>query len=262
VKRGATWIVVSSMVLATPAHADPTKDQCINANETGQAQRASGKLRDAADTLTLCATRSCPAPVRNDCSQRLDEVQKALPTVVFAVHTPRGDDLTAVRVRMDGVPLVASLDGSAVAVDPGPHTFAFDAAGFTPAEQPTLIREGEKERSVVVTLRTAEEAGHAGPSARRVTAVVAMGVGVVAVGVGGILGLEAKSEFDSAEKETGDPRHADSLTAFRTGNVATVVLAAGGVLALGGAVLWLTTPADSTRVGTNGSQVLVQGHFW
>ena len=41
-----------------------------------------------------------------------------------------GGDIFAVRVSMDGAALVSRLDGSALAVDPGQHTFAFAADGF------------------------------------------------------------------------------------------------------------------------------------
>ena len=90
--------------------------------------------------------------------------------------------------------------------------------------------------------------------------------GVVGAAVGGALALEAKSEFNTAEAETGGARHDDSVSAVHTGNVATVVTAAGGLLVLGGLGLWLATPRDSTRVGasvgTSGSALFVQGRFW
>ena len=36
------------------------------------------KLRDAREKLTVCVARSCPAMIRDDCAQRLNEVQRAL----------------------------------------------------------------------------------------------------------------------------------------------------------------------------------------
>jgi hypothetical protein len=287
------WIVASclglaTVALATVARADPTKDECVNADETAQALRASGKLRDAVDKLAVCVSPSCPGPVRNDCSERFNELEKALPSIVFAVHTPSGADLSAVLVRMDGAVLASGLDGSAIAVDPGTHTFTFEASGFTRFEETSLIREGEKGRSLVIELRPAEVAPvpaaavprtaepsawprEAPPAARdagdpgrstRVIALLMTGVGVVGAAVGGALALEAKSEFNTAEAETGGARHEDSVSAVHTGNVATVVTAAGGLLALGGLGLWLVTPRDSTRVGTSGSGLCVQGRFW
>jgi len=291
------WILASCLGLATVglvtvARADPTKDECVNADETAQALRAVGKLRDAADKLAVCVAPSCPGPVRNDCSERFNELEKALPSVVFAVHSPSGADLTAVLVRMDGALLASGLDGSAIAVDPGTHTFTFEVAGFTRFEETSLIREGEKGRSLVIELRpaeaapvpaaavprtgepparpreaprTAHDAGDPGRSTR-VIALLMTGVGVVGAAVGGALALEANSEFNTAEAETGGARHEDSVSAVHTGNVATVVAAAGGLFVLGGLGLWLATPRDSTRVGasvgTSGSGLFVEGRFW
>jgi hypothetical protein len=111
----------------------------------------------------------------------------------------------------------------------------------------------------------AHDAGDPGRSTR-VIALLMAGVGVVGTAVGGALALEAKSEFNTAEAETGSARHDDSVSAVHTGNVATVVTAAGGLLVLGGLGLWLATPRDSTRagtsVGTSGSGLFVEGRFW
>jgi hypothetical protein len=281
--------LLAAIVLTTGAAlADPTKDECMNSNESAQGHRASGRLRQAENELTVCVAHSCPVPVRNDCSERLNEVQRAMPTVVLAVRNARGDDLTAVRVLMDGTPLAAALGGSAIDVDPGAHTFSFEAKGYAPFQEEVLVREGEKERSVPVVLRPAEQAraepvpvapppgpanaplqpsasggetGH-GLSTRRWAALAMVGTGVVGAGVGGILGLVAKSQFDTARQEPGVQRHDDSVTAVNTGNAATVVACAGGLLAVAGGVLWLTAPGPRAQLGANAGQVFVKGTFW
>lgn len=282
--HGAPQVVGASLLvtilLATGAAlANPTKDECMNANESAQGHRASGKLRQAEDELTLCVAPSCPGPVRNDCSERLNEVQRAMPTVVLAVRNGRGDDLTAVRVLLDGSPLTTELGGNAIAVDPGPHTFTFVAEHYASLNEDILVREGEKERSVSVVLQGPAEArpevprpppaptqvsqvSPRGLSTRQWIALTTTGVGVLGMGVGGILGLAALSQFETAERETGTQRHDDSVSAVNTGNVATVVMGAGGLLAVGGVVLWLTSPGHSTQVSTTGSGLLVSGSFW
>lgn len=91
-----------------------------------------------------------------------------------------------------------------------------------------------------------------------------VGAGAVSLGVGGGVGLQAKSRFDTASNENGEIRNTDSAHAVREGNVATAMLITGGVLAAGGLVLWLTAPsAPSTtpQVGTNGTSVFVRGSF-
>jgi hypothetical protein len=215
--------------------------------------------------------------------------------VVLAVRSSRGDDLTAVRVLVDGAPLTASLGGSALAVNPGAHTFTFEAEGYAPLQQEILIREGDKERTVSVVLRAADATGSRpapqalppaatppagapplpatpppvspggearGLSTRRWVAILSTGVGLAGLGAAGFLGLAAKSEYDTAEQETGSPRHDDSVSAVHTGNVATVFAGAGALLAAGGVVLWLTAPGGSAQVTATGSQVSIRGTFW
>ena len=116
-------LVLGGVFAAFPAAAaDPTKEQCIAANDHAQEFRQAGKLSKAREQLVLCVAQSCPGPVREDCAQRLDEVDKAMPTIVFVVKDASGNDVSGVSVTMDGQPLAAKLTGAAVAVDPGSIT--------------------------------------------------------------------------------------------------------------------------------------------
>jgi hypothetical protein len=166
---------------------------------------------------------------------------------------------------MDATLLAPGLTGGAVAVDPGAHRFTFDATGFDPVQQDVLVQEGEKERTITVLLRAAGspppgDEAH-GRATLRGIALAGMGAGVLALGTGGVLAWMARSQYDTASGETGGPRHDDSVRAVDTGNLATVFVAAGGVLALGGALLWLTTPAPSVHVAAGPGQVSLAGAF-
>jgi hypothetical protein len=234
VRHLCAWLVgLAAASTSLTAHAAPTKDECINANESAQASLAAGKLRDARDKFSLCVARSCPGPVRQDCSQRLSEVQKVLPTVVFAVKGGGGEDLTGVRVRMDGGLLTARLDGTAIAVDPGRHTFNFEADGFASLDEPLVIRDGEKDRHEHVVLRSNAAVAPVPPPptvprpvvpapipppaptpapspapvspprmpTTRILSFAALGVGVAGVAVGSIFGVTAlgkKASLDDA----------------------------------------------------------------
>ena len=66
--------------------------------------------------------------MRDDCAQRLDEIDRVQPTIVFEVHDGSGKDLSAVRVLLDGRPWLDRVDGAAVPLDPGAHTFTFQNA--------------------------------------------------------------------------------------------------------------------------------------
>jgi hypothetical protein len=125
---------------------DVTKDQCVDANTKAQSLRRSSKLVAARAQLAVCADPRCPGMVRDDCIQRLDELEKVQPTIVFDAKDGAGNDLSDVRVSMDGKPLVGRLDGTAVAVDPGPHAFTFEVTGQPIVTRGFVLKEGEKLR--------------------------------------------------------------------------------------------------------------------
>jgi hypothetical protein len=56
--------------------------------------------------------------VRDDCTQRLDELNRQLPTIVFDGKDAAGGDVIAVSVTVDGRLLTERLDGAPLEVDP------------------------------------------------------------------------------------------------------------------------------------------------
>jgi hypothetical protein len=145
------------------ARADITKDECIDANGRAQDLRRDGKLLAAREQLRECASVSCPAMVREDCASRLEEVQRAQPTIVFEVRDELGVNLSAVRVTVDGTPITDRLDGAPLPVDIGEHVFAFETADRSPVIRTLVIVEGQKERRVRIALAgTVRPAGSPG----------------------------------------------------------------------------------------------------
>ncbi len=146
-----------SLLTAPSARAaDPTTSDCLTANEASITLRADHKLRDARAQLLICAAASCPADIRNACTQRVTRVNDAIPTVVFEVRDANDSELTAVAVSIDGQPLVARLEGTAISLDPGEHVFAFDVAGQPRVEKRLVIHEGEKDRRERIVIGLAE----------------------------------------------------------------------------------------------------------
>jgi hypothetical protein len=82
----------------------------------------------------------------------MDEVSAQIPTIVFEVKDGGGNELSAVKVTMDGEVVAEHLDGSALTLDPGNHKFSFEAAGQPTTTQQILVHEGDKNRHVGVTL--------------------------------------------------------------------------------------------------------------
>lgn len=146
------------MFMSLDASADV--QACIAASEKGQRARTAGKLREAREHFVVCGSESCPALVRHDCAQWNAELAQTLPSVVFGAKDRGGRDLFDVTVSMDGETLVKKLDGKSVNVDPGKHTFRFEAPGLPPVTQVVLVKEGERARVFNVTF----EGGGPAPS--------------------------------------------------------------------------------------------------
>jgi hypothetical protein len=98
-------------------------------------------------------------------------------------------------------------------------------------------------------------------TARRILGVLITGAGIASAGIGGVLGLSAKSQYDKATGEAGPPRHDDSVSAVNTGNLATIVLAVGGATAVAGGILWITAPDRNVTLGTSGQALVLRGVF-
>jgi hypothetical protein len=145
----AVWIFAVS--LSHEARADE-KAACLEAASKGQTLRDAHQLVEARDALRVCAREGCPTVVQKDCAGWLEAVEKALPTVVLTAKDGAGADLVNVRVFIDGRALVTSLDGKAVPMNPGPHTFHFEALDGTSTDQQVLLPEGAQARSVAVVL--------------------------------------------------------------------------------------------------------------
>ena len=265
----AAFILVG--LVATTARAAPTKEQCIDANSQAQKLRRESKLSAARQQLLSCSDPSCPAVVRGDCTARLDEVQKAQPTLVLDVKSRAGEDLTDVKVTVDGAPFTAKLDGSAVPMDPGEHAFLFEAPGFEAVNKTLVLKETEKDRRERIVLRKIPKAAQDSPTTgatplpdeppvaepshgfgtQRVLALVVGGVGLAGIAVGSVFGLKASSEWSAQQSACGSPTscpdhdsavaHHSNMTTDAT--ISTWTFIGGGALVASGALLFLTAPS-------------------
>jgi hypothetical protein len=162
-----TALLAAAAVMTTAAAlraADPTTGDCLAASEKSLALRNEHKLRAARAQLLVCASANCPADIRKECARRVDDVNAAIPTVVFGAKDGVGNDLATVKVTMDGEVITGKLDGTAISLDPGAHTFTFEAAGQPPLTKQIVVREGEKERREMLQLGKAPAAPPPGPA--------------------------------------------------------------------------------------------------
>jgi len=269
----AALAAVALSQTGTAQAADPTKEQCIASSELGQQLRGDAKLRDARAQFAVCVAASCPGPIREDCAQRLGEIRRAIPSVVFAVKDSAGNDVLGVAISMDGQPLVANA-GTALELDPGVHTFTFEAQGKPKVEKRLAVVEGvRREVLVVIGAKTTSETTSAsaantpvvGTGARSTDeappwstappplAWAAFGVGGAGLAFGVIGGLVAggkhSSLSDVCDNNAGTcpPVYADDLDAFHTWRtVSTVGYVVGALGVAGGTVLWFTAPKASS----------------
>jgi hypothetical protein len=196
----AVFVLLAALAPSERAFAaDPTKAECIAASEDGQDLRRAGKLRDAREKSAVCVSASCPIAVREDCGERLREIEKATPSIVFDVKDATGNDLSAVIVTVDGEPLAKKLDGVALTVDPGEHTFAFEVEGLRNITKKFVIREGEKGRRERIRfgatgVKNPDVPASTDETPSRAPAIIAFGAG----GVGLIIGIVSAGLYVNA----------------------------------------------------------------
>lgn len=255
------WVscVVPALLLATNARAEaPSSRACIAANERSIELRHDHRLLAARDELVVCSDVACPELVRAECVRHLEEVVAAIPSIVFAIKDSDGADLSAVKITVDGRPLVERVDGSAISIDPGEHKFTFDAEGRTSATRTLVVREAEKGRRESVVLSASEPSS--GTPALRIAGITSMAAGVVGVGLGAFFGLRASSLHDDvvnacpAYPTCGvDSANADNRSSQSSALVSTVGFVVGATLLAAGVTLFVIGSSHSSvRATANG----------
>lgn len=184
-------------------------------------------------------------------------------------------------VSRDGMPVDRGAFSTAIPVDPGTHEIAAQAPGYEPWSIEAKV--GQNGDHVVVDIPVLEPMAELGtapapPSAvnekatwpaQKTWSLVSGGVGLLALGAGGVFALVANAELSAAK--TGCPsypngcspesrEHNDNAQTF--GDVATGALIVGGVGLALGAVLWLTAPKKRpTQLGFRAEALQLKGTF-
>jgi len=198
-------------------------------------------------------------------------------------------------LRIDGAVIGSGAFGVAVPVDGGEHRVEASAPGKKHWQQLTTVKvEADAVRvsipvledlpkeaaptaatPEVVSVREPEPSG----SGMRTAGLIVAGAGVAALGVGGYLALDAKSDHSDAKKlcqpsppSCGDEAYQAGEDARSQGTLATVLFAVGGAALATGGVLWLLAPSGKEqapatsglrleRLGIAPSGVALQGSF-
>jgi hypothetical protein len=277
-------------LLPSSALADD-KQVCADAYEKSQSLRDEGRLLKSREQLRVCARAQCPDIVAKTCAEWLAQVEQRIPSIVLSAKDGSGADLLDVQVSMDGADLASKLEGRAVEVDPGSHTFVFvTRAGRV--EQVAAVKEGAKSQPIAVTIgspaaskvetKDKEELpdSPSETSTLRYVGYGAAGVGVVGVAFGVIFGLKASSKLDESKKDptsggcdandfcgpAGKQARSDAQSAA---TLSTVGFVAGGVLLAGGITMIViggsSPKSPSARItpmlGANGGGMMLGGRF-
>ncbi len=256
----ASSFVLSSSFHQKVAHAETAAVQaCIDAHATGQVARAHGRLLQARRDFNSCAVESCPQIIREDCAQFGAEVETALPSVVVAARSASGQDVAPVTVKVDASAEALPIDGRALLVDPGQHTFVVTGPNGSRASVTAFVRESEKSRIVEVRFAPATLVTGESPSAgmRRAISPLAYvlgGVGLLAAGSFTYFALDGRSrEHDLRSCAPAcDPAE---VRGMRRSYLVSDVSLGVAVASLGlGAYLFVrptsTTPSNHVAVGT------------
>jgi hypothetical protein len=187
------------------------------------------------------------------------------------------------QVKVDGIVLARAAWGVAVPMDPGAHAVVATAEGRLKLEQSvTLEADGSTKELEIGALaadpnaparsKDAPPPGAAEPSSGmaplRIVGITTAAVGGVSLVVGGIFGglaAVAWSNAHAACPNNGCPSITQVDDGKRAGvfaDVSTVLLVAGGVLAVGGVVLAIVAPSGKKAyVAPTASGLIVGGSF-
>jgi len=259
---------VAFLSLPSPEALAQANDASCAAVEQTEAMRREGRYREARARLLECVNAQCGGDVRRRCAATLQKLDAVTPSIVVRAEDELGNDVTDVAVALGDEPLVSSLDGMAIPVDPGEHRFVFRRPGYDPVTQTLTIQRGEKFRSIDVQFgaappsaalpTAATEAPTSTPSGRWVASASLIGVGVAGLVGFTWLGLKARSgekDLDDCKPECSE----GSVSGVRSRYVMANVSGAVGVIALGAATYLLLTAPSSDDVAQPADEGLAIG---
>ncbi len=246
-------------VWAPSAFAAEDMNQCVAAYEGAQTSQKEGKYVQALDQAKFCAQSGCGILV-NECLKMYDDLQRDVPSFVFSAQNGDGQELVNVNVIVDGKPTFTKIDGSALSLDPGAHTFRFESEGLPPVEVSHVARLGDRHRLISVTL--GEKSAPLAPAAAAPAPSEPLapeepegipaatwglgGLGVLSLGAFAYLritGVSDYNELNSSCSPRCDPSEVDDIKTKFTASWGALGVA--GAAFAGAAVFYFTSRPDS-----------------
>ncbi len=266
----------TALLLTTPAARADDRHVCAEAYTQAQVLRREVKLLESRAKLLVCSRTVCTDFITEECTEWLAQVEARIPSVVLEAKDGDGAELLDVKVSMDGAVIATRLDGRAVEVNPGLHTFVFQGRDGTRTEAKVAIKEGAKAQAVAIVLGQPKvKPDRLSGRTMRILGYSAGGLGVISLGIGGFFGLraivkndESKNDCDAQDvcRDAGLQARNDAQSAAA---VSTIAVGVGGVLLAGGVALVLLAPSNrkaamvrvAPMVGASGGGMLVVGRF-
>jgi hypothetical protein len=195
---------------------------CVEAVERGQSLRDKVKLRQARAAFLSCAAPTCPEVIQRDCAQWVTEIDVRIPTVIITASDAAGHDVVYVRVLVDGEPFAERLDGIAVPIDPGIHTFRLEPTSGPPIEQTVVVREAEKYQKEHFTIQAQAQAAMPAVSPPPVLPVVPVVAPVVRPAPGALVPVGLAPSPPPSSDEPSSSRSGYKTGAVVAGSVAGI----------------------------------------
>lgn len=238
-RSAAIAFVAVALTAAAPALAE---DACADAMVEAQRLRSAGAYRRARERFGACAVVSCEETARQFCSDSLVDLDKQMPSVVFAARDAEGHDLSAVRVLVDGALVTTQIDGKPVVMDPGTKAVRFEAPPLPPVEVTIVVHAGEKSRTVRASFEGAPRMQRAMP----LGGWLLVGIGAAALTGGAIFGVQGLRRISDHEAEPcAKTKSCDVSDVWRSFHTADILFGVSA-LAFGGAlVAYLTSAAPA-----------------
>jgi hypothetical protein len=225
----------------------------------------SGRIASAWITYKEAAIRAAAAK-RADAEKRATEsAERLAPNISrLIVQVPVSAIVDGLTIELDGRAVARAEWGVATPIDPGPHKLRISAPGRLPvtrdvafdrlAAQKTLSI-AELERAPVAAAPVPAPAAEGAPrgGTQRVLGLAVAGVGLAGIAVGTVFGLQASSKNDDAAAHCHGNNlcDAEGIRLDKQGHdaatISTVAFIAGGALAAGGLVIFLTAPSGREK---------------
>lgn len=245
-RRSAVFASLIVVLARSEARADEAenaqKAACVDAHVRAQQDRQEGRLLSAVRALDSCSTDACPELVRKDCIAWAETWPETIPSIVVGARDRENLEQTTASLVVDGREMSRRLDGRQIPLDPGPHEVRVILADGTTLTEKLVLREGEKNRAVLLAPKFVASRASDFPSASvwiPIASVATLGTGLFAAFAA--LGKSKESELDLCAPRCREDDVDEMRRLYVTADVSLVVGAAavaslGLYFAIGAAV--------------------------